>query len=221
MTTTASNAPVLVDFTPPGNPVSLALGDEHSCVLTDTPKIWCWGRGQGGALGNGDSGDEDTPVEVMSAENFVEIGAGRQLSCARTAGDAVYCWGANMDGQLGIGDLGMMTANTPQLLPGVSFSNLGIGLAHCCGLDAANGEVQCWGNPGDYRLGNADDQNIADAPVVNAANLQALDVSSGSNFSCAIGMDNRPYCWGDNTAGRSGTSANDPIQMPELVWPAQ
>ena len=48
-----------------GTPTQLtALGD-HTCVLTTHKRVFCWGAGDRGQLGNGQGTDSATPVEVI------------------------------------------------------------------------------------------------------------------------------------------------------------
>lgn len=218
--TNDANAPVQVQFTPAGKPVALALGHNHSCVLTDTPQVWCWGRGEAGALGHGSDGDSDVPVAVSSALTFESIAAGRQFTCARTDTDEVHCWGTNASGQLGIGDLGVGSQNTPAMLSGVSMSAIALGEDHGCGLDASNGEVKCWGTPANFRLGNDNDTVQVAAPQATSGSMLGAAITAGDQHSCAIDLDSKPYCWGSNGSGRGGTNASDPLQVPSLVWSA-
>lgn len=44
--------------------VEIAAGDAHSCAITGSGKVACWGANASGQLGNGNINDEATPVEV-------------------------------------------------------------------------------------------------------------------------------------------------------------
>ncbi|HXI20967.1 MAG TPA: hypothetical protein VNH46_07780, partial [Gemmatimonadales bacterium] len=43
--------------------VSLSAGGSHTCGLTATEGAWCWGQGDNGQLGNGDTTDSPAPVQ--------------------------------------------------------------------------------------------------------------------------------------------------------------
>lgn len=44
--------------------VAVSAGGSHSCALRNDGKVFCWGGGAQGQLGNGDISDQPTPVEV-------------------------------------------------------------------------------------------------------------------------------------------------------------
>jgi alpha-tubulin suppressor-like RCC1 family protein len=97
----------------PADIVQIAGGYAHTCVLTATGAVHCWGRSASGALGDGDiSGTmcdsaicKVTPVKA-SIEGVVEISAGDDTSFARKLDGTVWAWGQNGGGQLGQGTAG-------------------------------------------------------------------------------------------------------------------
>lgn len=48
----------------PANVIRLAAGVSHSCAVTAEGALWCWGRGDTGALGDGAGTSSAQPVEV-------------------------------------------------------------------------------------------------------------------------------------------------------------
>ena len=59
------SAPTEVPGLPPGAQVlSIALGDEHSCVRTAALELYCWGANNLGQIGNGTTKDQPTPWAV-------------------------------------------------------------------------------------------------------------------------------------------------------------
>jgi cysteine-rich repeat protein len=85
----------------------IAAGGSHTCALLTTGAVRCWGSGQSGQLGYGntnDIGDDETPASVGD----VPVGgpvrllaAGREHTCAVLTSGGVRCWGAGSLGQLG------------------------------------------------------------------------------------------------------------------------
>lgn len=121
-TTTARGTPAQVS-TPVG--VTFArlarsvgsLGADHSCAITTTGTLYCWGANGDGQLGDGTTIRRLTAVQVLAPAGvtFAQATTGRWHTCAVTPAGAVYCWGANFSGQLGDGTLTRRL--TPLLVP--------------------------------------------------------------------------------------------------------
>ena len=61
----------------------VATGDTHTCALNSSGNAYCWGSGNSGQLGNGESSHKNYPVLVVDGENsttaladIVQVGAG-------------------------------------------------------------------------------------------------------------------------------------------------
>ena len=88
----------------PGPALSLAAGDRHTCALTTTGEVSCWGANDAGQLGDGSLLDRDRAVRVHGLrDGSVRITAGENHTCVLSAESAVRCWGKNASGQLGDG----------------------------------------------------------------------------------------------------------------------
>ena len=127
------------------NAVSVAAGDYHSCALTVTSEVKCWGDNTSGELGDGTSIQRSTPVPVAGMRGrVVAISVGGVHSCALEDSGTVECWGWNAAGQLGIGP-------GPDRLQPVTVRDLGPAAAvaaggeHTCALTTGGG-VKCWGH---------------------------------------------------------------------------
>jgi len=89
------------------DPTHFGMGTAHTCVRVGTTQIYCWGEGNNGRLGYGDTVDLLAPsmTQVNLALPLAPrmVTAGREFSCATTEGSEVKCWGRNNQGQLGYG----------------------------------------------------------------------------------------------------------------------
>ncbi|MBL4635138.1 MAG: hypothetical protein JKY56_14800 [Kofleriaceae bacterium] len=89
--------------------ISVSAGGSHTCILTGSGQVQCFGKGQDGQLGYGNAtniGDNETPSSAgyVDVGNVVEIDAGNKHTCAVLSSGAVRCWGNSSLGQLGYGN---------------------------------------------------------------------------------------------------------------------
>ncbi|MEM9452799.1 MAG: hypothetical protein AAGF11_01385 [Myxococcota bacterium] len=114
-----------------GPAVSLAAGAEHTCAVLHGGAVRCWGGGERGQLGYGNThavGDDETPAAVaavhLAGAHAIAVFAGplARSTCALLDDESLRCWGANDFGQLGYGhvfELGDDIAERPGDLPDI------------------------------------------------------------------------------------------------------
>ena len=137
---------------------SISAGDNHVCVILDNGDVQCWGRGNQGQLGRGNtndgSGPTDSPIDLGTGRIATKIAAGGQHTCALLDDGSIKCWGDNDYGQLGDGST--TDRNSP-----VTVNSLGSGRTattitasdfSCSILD--DGSVKCWGSNAHGQIGN-------------------------------------------------------------------
>lgn len=149
--------------------VQLAAGDRHTCALTASGAVRCWGLGQFGVLGYGSQYD----IAMASSAGIVNLGglavqvaAGQSHTCALMLDASVRCWGEGASGQLGYGNTNDVGDDeVPAVVGAVELAGPAVqvvaGDAFTCAL-LTTGNAQCWGSGLDGRLGYGGDWNIGD-----------------------------------------------------------
>ena len=93
------------------NAVSIAAGKDYTCALLADDTLRCWGEGDNGRLGTGNTTDQAAPAVAPSLLTANKVALGYDLSCAMVNDGGVKCWGKNDNGRLG--DNSTTTRNSP------------------------------------------------------------------------------------------------------------
>lgn len=128
---------------------ALVAGSNHTCALTSTGGVVCWGSNTYGNLGFNSTESQLPPRSVVGLESgVVALAAGAQHTCALSRSGGVSCWAGNEAGQLGTGT--RQRSRVPTQVVGLSSGvvALAAGSEHTCAVTAA-GRVLCWGNNAD------------------------------------------------------------------------
>ena len=190
----------------------LTGGGEHTCGVTQTNQIYCWGLNDRGQLGNGTTTRRLWPSPVSGGRQFRQVDAGSFHTCAVTTGDLAYCWGSNRFG--GLGDGTTAGRLTPGAVAGLRrFNHVSAGDLYTCGVTLAR-RVFCWGWNESGQLGDGTLVNRP-TPVRLGISLDMRLVAAGNWHTCGVTTDDRAYCWGAG-GGRigDGTTPNRLLPVP-------
>lgn len=201
------------------------------CALTASGRVFCWGNGSGGQLGNGTDDSVSSPVAVdtsgvLAGKQATQISTLSDSACARTSDGGVYCWGANNFGELGVGNTTRSLVPTPVLTSGVLNGRTVLSLSsggfatQCAVLD--DGKLSCWGAGIFGQMGNGTNSVVNSAPtLVDSSGVLAgkviAQVAVGSFHVCALTTDNVLACWGRNDSGQLGNGTLINRNIPTLV----
>lgn len=95
-----------------GTPEKIEVGVAHSCAMTSSKKVYCWGSNVVGQLGINSKTPNKTekprPVYVgeggiPSDQTVLDMGSGSNRGCVVVSNGRSYCWGRNTEGQIGDG----------------------------------------------------------------------------------------------------------------------
>ena len=179
-------------------------GADHSCALTTTGAVVCWGANFYGQLGNGTTTDSLTPTPVTGLSSGVTaIAAGQYHTCAVTAGGGVVCWGYNEHGELGNGTTADSLTPTPVSGLGSGVAAVAGGGYHTCAL-TTGGAASCWGANWDGQLGDGTTTDSVTPVAVSGLGSNVQAIEAGGYFTCAVTSNGAALCWGYNGWGQLG-----------------
>jgi alpha-tubulin suppressor-like RCC1 family protein len=181
-------------FTIAASSVSVAVGNSHTCALSSSGAVQCWGDNSFGQLGNATTLSSSSPVAVNGLASITsQIAAGYQHTCALDSDGNVRCWGNNGSGQLGDGTVTVNGIATPVRVSGLppAIVSITAGDSHTCALTNA-GAVLCWGDVGTNPV------------VIPGLSSSVVSISAKGSHTCALSGTGNVWCWGANFSGESG-----------------
>jgi len=198
--------------------VSIDTGKDHTCALTDTGDMYCWGRGYEGRLGNGSREDVPvpTPTPVLGGHKFSSMYIGQNHTCALTPDGEAWCWGLGGHGRLGIGRIDTISVPEP-VATNERFSTLSAGTFHTCGI-TLEGKGYCWGTNANGKLGvghTTSGYYTSPEEIVGVDEFASL--VAGSDHTCGVTPDGKVYCWGNGANGRLGNGSTTTTGTPTQV----
>jgi alpha-tubulin suppressor-like RCC1 family protein len=189
--------------------VAVTNGYAATCALIIGGQVKCWGHTGWRILGPNIPYDSASPVTIQGIEDVVQIESGWDHVCALKSNGDVYCWGRNDRGQLGVGYTNRLVDVPTKVLGLSKVTSISAERYHGCAT-TSDGKVWCWGDNDWAEAGNGTYLNSIDTPVQVSDISNARRVYSGSDFNCAVTIDNKAYCWGANNLGQSSTGAATP-----------
>ncbi|HET9049492.1 MAG TPA: hypothetical protein VFN29_11095 [Chiayiivirga sp.] len=195
---------------------AIAAGTSHSCAMTGTGNVWCWGQDTDGQLGNGNFVSRLLPSRAGSSggsdiwTGASMVSAGGYHSCALDGEHTVWCWGLNSNGQLGDGSSQAFGwSAVPRHVSDASgqgvlstIAEVDTGEEYSCALSDA-GAVWCWGSNYQGQLGDGS-TTPRSRPVQVLGLPDIRHLALGARHACAIAVDGALWCWGENGSGQLG-----------------
>ena len=200
---------------------SVAAGDGHTCALTSSNSLKCWGSNAVGQLGIGTLLDQPAPTLVTGINNTATaVVTGARHTCALINDGGVRCWGDNTQGQLGNNSADNQPA--PVVVMGLAAPAIALaaGGNHTCAV-LNTGALLCWGDNAHGQVNATPGPSaLIPAPVANLSE-PAISVAAGIDHTCALLQSGAVQCWGDDTFGQLGNgpapSATSPVAVVNLA----
>lgn len=182
--------------------IQLAASNQHTCALTQSQKVFCWGENA--------EGSTTVPSDLGAVKS---ITTGKSMSCAIDKDDQLRCWGmpflvsdakkVKKVREVAIGDTHFCVLDEnkqpscygskgegktiPFPAPN-GFVQLKAGANHTCAIDDKSLAPYCWGS------------NSGGQTDIPEGLDKALKLALGAEHSCAIDHKNKVVCWGRDQA---------------------
>lgn len=201
----------------------LGAGENHTCAVSASEQLYCWGNNRSEQLGVGRPGaPERYPQRVVlpGGKGALAVTAGQAHTCALDVDGTAYCWGEGKNGALGYGQT-KASGFPVAVLTSEKFTAIAAGDIHTCAV-SNSGTAYCWGLAEDGRLGidsipKECESNRCLVPQAVTAPEPLQWIASGSDFTCGLSATELLYCWGKGADGRLGVGSNENRWVPTLV----
>ena len=200
------------------------LGPTHGCGVTSDGKGYCWGNDTNERLGEGSTVTNRSQPYPISATNMGSEApiwrASADLENSHLLTAAGKGWGAGIGTKVGDGTTTQRADYVSMDYSGVSTSVM---LDITGGMSlSAGGKLFTWGNASNGQLG--DGQTATNSAAAKAPNYptgvslyRQIGTSYRETEKCVLTGESTPYCFGDNTNGKLGTSDTSDKSAPTAV----
>lgn len=200
--------------------IAISAGSDVACALITDGTIRCWAMNQSSSLGQAINPGMISAHQIAGITNAIGISVGNAVACAALADGQIKCFGFGGSGRLGNGSLSD-SLTTGVFVSGISnaTSKIHVGITSVCAI-LATGEVKCWGSGdlGDGAVSNANTcvvpGDCSATPVLVSGITNAIDISGGQYYSCALLATGATKCWGINSSGEFGNNSTTNSSVP-------
>jgi alpha-tubulin suppressor-like RCC1 family protein len=219
-TVTSKSSPVQVGLLTTWSSVAVGgyalyttYGGFSHAIKTDGT-LWSWGNNTYGQLGQNDTTNRSSPVQVGALTNWSKVSGGQSYTLAIKTNGTLWAWGRNNFGQLGDGTV--TSKSSPVQVGALTTWSLVSAGAYTALAVKTDGTLWSWGYNNQGQLGDGTVTSKS-SPVQVGALTTWSSVSTGDYHCFAIKTDGTLWAWGYNQVGQlgDGSTANksSPVQV--------
>ena len=191
-------------------------------------RLWAWGNGNSGQLGENKNTNRSSPVQVGSLATWSQIAGGAFWSIAIKTDGTMWSWGRNTAGQLGQDSVpltGAYLSSPVQIGALTTWSRVSAGGStspadNFCVAIKTDGTLWSWG-AGTYGRTGHNDVISRSSPVQVGALTTWSQIAGGGPHCLAIKTDGTLWTWGNNSDGELGQNdeirRSSPVQIGALT----
>jgi len=191
-------------------------------------RLWMWGTGTNGAIGNAGVASYSSPVVIGTFNSWKSVYVGGNHCHAIRTDGTLWSWGLNSSGQSGRGVVTTVDYSSPvQVGALTNWKKISAGLNHSIGI-TEGGALYSWGLNTLGYLGNGGVATSSTATQVGTLTTWS-DIATGGETGLTTGhvlatkFDGTLWSWGAGTLGALGTAAaggihySSPVQVGALT----
>jgi alpha-tubulin suppressor-like RCC1 family protein len=201
---------------------TLAAGGFHTCAVSATRGLSCWGRNTGGQLGTGYANRGINQPSFGGGVILVEVSAGQDHTCGMTQYGEVMCWGSNSYNQIGERRQSPAVPIPYIFSEDEHFEQVEAYDQHTCVINHEF-RVRCFGRNVDGTMAvlwpDSAQESSADLRPLMIRNTNFVKLGRGvGDHTCGFTPDRRLFCWGANEHGQVGPGP-EVVRRPQRIWP--
>jgi len=195
--------------------VSVACGDEYSCVKKDENSVWCFGGNALNELGDGTTNASFAPINVSGLSDAKDLVLDDETPCVLTRTNALFCWGNGTTGIFGT-DLNDNVSKATRIMSAAKAFGGGTSETICA--TQSDGTLQCFGANDTGQCGIGTSEPNVTAPT-DAKLTSVTTAALGADHTCAVTTDGALWCWGADDHGQLGDGqiSPTPVTVPERI----
>jgi alpha-tubulin suppressor-like RCC1 family protein len=184
------------------------------------PSLYSWGADGQGELGQSNTANKSSPVQVGALADWALISAGNYFCTAIKTDGTLWSWGQGTFGKLGHNNTAYKSSPV-QVGALTNWSSISAGENACMAIKT-DGTLWSWGANGNGQLGQ-NDTVVRSSPVQVGALTNWSSVSPRNSFCIAVKTDGTLWSWGFNGQGRLGqnlaytANVSSPVQVGALT----
>lgn len=196
----------------------IANGTRASYGLSPAGRVYSWGWGQYGQLGNNQNASSALPVAVdttgvLAGKTITQVAGGYAHAVALDSDGHVYAWGQGTNGAVGDGSAAdtpvPVAVDTSGVMNGKTIVQVAAANHYSLALDS-DGKVYAWGLNINGTLGNGGTQMSPFPVAVDTSGVldgkTLVKIAAGGLHVIAMDSDDKLYAWGNNAQGQLGNS---------------
>ena len=195
--------------------IAVSAGEGHNTALRSDGTVWTWGDNEFAQLGNGNTNNAWTPIQVNGLTNVVAISGRGYHTLALKSNGTVWAWGWNAEGQLGSGttNLTLVPVQVSGLTnPAAISAGYWISLARM-----SNSTVQVWGTDRKGEMGQGVTGLHSYTPITVIGLSNVVSASADFQEPIALKSDGTLWMWGWNNLGQLGNGTTSDTNLPVQV----